>query len=147
MTRRAEHPNSFSSFRSAFLKVGDLIGTQFRLGKPYRRRVRNHSCAVDEIKPIDTGNHTSLDGIHFVAIFPFEKISPRSTITMELAGHLPACKELRSRKQVSYTHFHFTNDCRKFLCRTSECAYKRHDAGWDHSTGCIPDCSACRCCI
>ena len=28
------------------------------------------------------------DGIHFVAIFPFEKISPRSTITMELAGRL-----------------------------------------------------------
>ena len=28
------------------------------------------------------------DGIHFVAISPFEKISPRSTITMELAGRL-----------------------------------------------------------
>ena len=31
------------------------------------------------------GRSSSSDGIHFVAIFPFEKISPRSTITMELA--------------------------------------------------------------
>ena len=30
-----------------------------------------------------------LGAYHFVAIFPFEKISPRSTITMELAGRLP----------------------------------------------------------
>ena len=34
------------------------------------------------------------DGIHFVAISPFEKISPRSTITMELAGHLQSCSEM-----------------------------------------------------
>lgn len=31
------------------------------------------------------GRLSSSDGIHFVAISPFEKISPRSTITMELA--------------------------------------------------------------
>ena len=35
------------------------------------------------------GRLSSSDGIHFVAISPFEKISPRSTITMELAGRLP----------------------------------------------------------
>ena len=34
------------------------------------------------------GRSSSSDGIHFVAISPFEKISPRSTITMELAGRL-----------------------------------------------------------
>lgn len=50
--------DSFRSFRSALLKVSDLIGTQFRLGKPYRRRGRNHYHAVDQIKPIDTGNYT-----------------------------------------------------------------------------------------
>ena len=37
---------------------------------------------------VDRPADHAVDGIHFVAIFPFEKISPRSTITMELAGRL-----------------------------------------------------------
>ena len=31
---------------------------------------------------VDRPADHAVDGIHFVAIFPFEKISPRSTITM-----------------------------------------------------------------
>ena len=41
------------------------------------------------------GRLSSSDGIHFVAISPFEKISPRSTITMELAGRLHVKPDFR----------------------------------------------------
>ena len=48
------------------------------------------------------GRLSSSDGIHFVAISPFEKISPRSTITMELAGRLRMFCELCKCSRHAY---------------------------------------------
>ena len=53
------------------------------------------------------GRSSSSDGIHFVAIFPFEKISPRSTITMELAGRLLMKRGMPSGGHHSPTAFIF----------------------------------------
>ena len=45
------------------------------------------------------GRLSSSDGIHFVAMSPFEKISPRSTITMELAGRLQIVNKLQFHRK------------------------------------------------
>ena len=51
------------------------------------------------------GRLSSSDGIHFVAIFPFEKIFPRSTITMELAGRLHLQARLSPQEIASSLHY------------------------------------------
>ena len=81
----------FSSFRPKLLKVDDLIGTQFRLGKPYRRGVRNHSSAMDLIKPIDTGNYTFL---HSIWLFTFQpSVKPLLSQLLRFKSVLEPCSK------------------------------------------------------
>ena len=84
---------------------------------------QEHSTLV--VSNLD-GAHWALtsDGIHFVAISPFEKISPRSTITMELAGRLPILSSASLHdSQAAIPLIQMSSARAKILYDLADCAY------------------------